>query len=102
MKARSNVPVFIKSQYFWDVDIQAIDPETSKRLIIERIFSLGTLEEVLHLIKFYGELTVIEVLQEISYLDSKTLNFVSLYFNLSLDSFKCYRRKQLMHQHWNS
>ncbi len=102
METRSDNTSFMQSQYFWDVDLQKIDIETSKRLIIERIFSLGSTMDVLDLIRFYGEPVVIDVLKDISYLDAKTLNFVSLYFDLPLNSFKCYRRKQLMYQHWNS
>ncbi len=102
MKTHSDATSFIRSQYFWDVDVQKIDPEKSKRFIIERVFSLGTLNDVSNLIRFYGNDAIKNVLKELSYLDAKTLNFVSLYFDLPLKSFKCYRRKQLMHQHWNS
>ncbi|MFP4289937.1 MAG: DUF6922 domain-containing protein [Bacteroidales bacterium] len=102
MEARSNNTSFMRSQYFWDVDLQQMNMETSKRLIIERVFSLGHTTDVFNLIRFYGEDMVIEVLKEVSYLDAKTLNFASLYFDLPLESFKCYRRKQSMQQHWNS
>ena len=39
--------------YFWDVDIDKIDSDISKRLVIERVFTLGNLQEIKLVIKFY-------------------------------------------------
>jgi len=102
MERYSDIPEFIHPQYFWDVDIQKIHPLKSKRLIIERIFSLGTSDDIAALIKFYGKDAVISEIKKVNYIDPKTLNFVSLYFNIPLDSFRCYTRKQQKAQHWSS
>ena len=63
---------------------------------------MGTSDDIAALIKFYGEDAVISEIKKVNYLDPKTLNFVSLYFNIPLDSFRCYKRKQQKTQHWNS
>lgn len=101
MKDAGNITEVLKKSYFWDVDISP-GKAVSKRLIIERIFSLGTLAEVALLIRYYGEEEVERILVELNYIDPKTLNFLSKYFRRSKKTFKCYKRKQLMQQHWGS
>jgi hypothetical protein len=97
-----NISKCLKAQYFWDVDIQKLDLNRSKRMIIERIFVMGTSSEIMQVINYYGSEEVCNVLKNLNYLDSKTLNIVSKFFHISLQSFKCYTQKQLNHQHWNS
>ena len=97
-----NISKDLKSQYFWDVDIDKLDVDRSKRLIIERVFVLGTAKEIMLVINYYGDRVVVDVLERLNYIDPKTLNFVSKLFNVSLKSFKCYTRKQLTPQHWGS
>ena len=92
----------LSSHLFWDVDINRLDADISKRLIIERVFLLGTAKEIILVINYYGAREVVDVLKGINYIDPKTLNFVSKLFKISLQSFKCYTRKQLNPQHWNS
>jgi hypothetical protein len=102
MKKPLNILKSINPNYFWDVDFSMLDPLKSKRLIIERLFVLGTSREIAQIIEFYGSDVVLSELKKLQYLDPKTLNFVSLFFNTPLHSFKCYTRKQSMVQHWNS
>ncbi|HCX99932.1 MAG TPA: hypothetical protein DG754_07320 [Bacteroidales bacterium] len=101
MKTPSDILKSINPQYFWDVDFSKLDPLKSKRLIIERVFALGTSKEIGHILEFYGRDIVLNELKNLKYLDPKTLNFISLFFNAPLQSFKCYTRKQSMTQHWN-
>jgi hypothetical protein len=90
-----------KPNYFWDVDISGLDETSACRLIIERVFSLGEVHEMNKLINFYGREKVLDVLCNLSYLDPKTLNFVSKLFNKPLKSFRCHRLKQSRSQYWN-
>ncbi len=91
----------INSNYFWDIDLQSLDEVKSKRLIIERVMSFGTIKEIVLLKSYYGKNEIIENLCNLNYIDSKNLNFYSLLFNVPKSDFKCYTRKQLNHQHWN-
>jgi len=102
MVKKLNISKDLKPQYFWDVDIGQLDAGRSKRLIIERVFVMGTAKEIILCINYYGKRAVVDVLKGLNYLDPKTLNFVSKYFTISLQSFKCYTRKQLNQQHWVS
>lgn len=92
----------LKEAYFWDVDINTIDLKKSKRLIIERVFSMGDISDMRKLIEYYGENQIVDVLIRINYLDSKTANFVSKIFDIPLEKFQCHTRKQSVPQYWNS
>ena len=97
-----NIVSELSHQYFWDTDINKLDANHSRRLIIERVFSLGTVAEIRRVIDYYGEPLVVDVLTSLNYLDPKTLHFVALFFSLPLSSFKCYKRKRSKPPHWNS
>jgi hypothetical protein len=92
----------IKPVYFWDIHIPEDIGKISRRLIIERVFSFGNLEEINFLISFYSREVILNELSKINYLDPKTLNFVSKVFKKPKNRFICYRRKRLMPQYWNS
>ena len=92
----------LKENYFWDVDIHTLKPKKSKRLIIERVFSMGDISDIRKLIEYYGENQIVDVLIRINYLDSKTANFVSKIFDIPLEKFQCHTRKQSAPQYWNS
>jgi hypothetical protein len=100
MTESKDISALFKRSYFWDVDITP-GITLSTRLIVERIFSLGTLAEVALLIKYFGKKEVEQVIINLNYLDPKTLNFASKFFNKPKKSFKCYIRKQLIPQLWN-
>lgn len=102
MKNQPDIVKAINPIYFWDVDAAKLDAHTSKRLIIERVFSLGNLEEIRMLIDFYGEKQIVDTLCNRNYLDPKTLNFVSKIFDTPLEKFKCYTKTQLTQPLWNS
>lgn len=91
----------LNKAYFWDVDIAKIDNEKSKRLIIERVLNYGNLDEIKLIRKFYGVKEIRSTLCQLSYIDPKTLNFISLLFQVPKTKFKCYTKKQLTNQPWN-
>lgn len=88
----------INQSYFWDVDLNTLDEVKSKRLIIERVVTLGNLNELKLLVDFYGKKEIINTLRKLNYLDPKTLNFIARIFNIPKSSFKCFTRKQLTNQ----
>lgn len=102
MTNRTDILNGVDPRYFLDIDITRLDIIKSKRLIIERVFSRGKLVEMQTLLRYYGKREVIKTLCQINYLDPKTLNFISKFFNKPKSSFKCYSRTPLTHQHWNS
>lgn len=101
MKEKGNISDILKRGYFWDVETGS-GKNVSKRLIVERIFSYGNLDEIALILRYYGKTEVEKILLNLNYIDPKTLNFISKYFGRSKKAFKCFTRKRLMPQHWNS
>jgi hypothetical protein len=87
--------------YFWDIDMKKLDEEKSKRIIIERVFNYGKLDEIKLIKNYYGINEIKAVLCKLNYIDPKSLNFVSLLLNVPKSKFKCFTRKQLTDQRWN-
>lgn len=85
----------IDKKYFWDVDLDSLNLERHKRFIISRILQRGNWPDFTGLITYYGLDRVKEEMVQIRYLDKKTLNFCSIYFNMPLEKFRCYRNKSL-------
>jgi hypothetical protein len=100
MNTKQNLVEVLKPQYFWDVDPLKLDGSVNKRLIIERIFTLGSLNEIKTVVQYYGLNQTISILRKITWLDPKTLNFISKIYNIPKRNFKCHTRKSLMPQHW--
>ena len=78
-----------------------LDERKSKRLVVERIATLGNMREIKSMIEYYGKEEVINTLCNLNYLDQKTLNFFSLMFKIPKTEFKCYIRKPSTKQPWN-
>jgi hypothetical protein len=91
----------LKPQYFWDVDRNTLDDFIAKRLIIERVFSLGALKEIILVINHYGREETQNVLCKLHYLDPKTRNFASKFLNLHKNKFACYKRNRSHQKYWN-
>jgi hypothetical protein len=101
MKTKKDLVNSLKEMYFWDIDRTDPDSEISDRLIIERVFSIGDLQEIKLILDYYGEKKTVGILMSLNCLDPKTLNFVSKLFKKPKKSFKCYIRKLSMPQLWN-
>ena len=102
MNASQDIVKQFKPQYFWDVNLLKLNDIEGKRLIVERVITLGTLHEIYLLIDTYGKAEITRIICSINYLDPKTCNFFSKLFNVPKKNFRCYTRKQLKPQHWNS
>jgi hypothetical protein len=102
MKKKLDIPDVFHPTLFWDIDFSRLDAEKSSRLIIERVFSLGTIDEIKTVIEYYGKDRIVNTLESLNYLDPKTLNFVSVLFDKPKNEFRCYIKRQCGPQLWNS
>jgi hypothetical protein len=102
MKSQRHLISTLTPQLFWDVDISRLTDHKASRLIIERVFTMGNMNEINRVILFYGERMVIDVLCGLSYLDSKTFNFIKKYFNIPDTEFRCHHLQQSRPGYWNS
>jgi hypothetical protein len=102
MKPDSSIISQLNPRYFWDIDLSRLNEASGRRLIIERVFSLGEIYEMNIVINFYGKNKVVDVLSNLPYMDPKTLNFISKLFNKPLKTFRCHQLQQSRPQYWNS
>lgn len=86
---------------FWDVDIESVDFEKNARHIINRILLRGNIQDWEQLKMFYGTEKIKEEIQKMRFLDKRTLNFCSFYFNIPKTEFKCYNTPQSIQNLWN-
>lgn len=91
----------LRKELFWDIDFDKIDLTKHRRIIIERVLTLGNWDEFRYLLKTYDEQTLVNEIKQIGYLDPKTINFVVNFFPIKKTQLRCYTRKQSMEQHWN-
>jgi hypothetical protein len=90
------------SQYlFWDIPIESLDVQIHSGQIIERVVQRGTWQDFKLLLKHYDKETIKEKLKQARFLDDRTLNFCSLYFEISKADFRCYMLKQLHPPHFS-
>lgn len=85
---------------FWDVSILTLDLDEHAHYIIDRVMSLGTMEDFKIIKSYYGIEIIKRVVKQARYLDNKVLHFCSVYFNIPLTDFRCYTLKQLTTSHW--
>ena len=91
----------LRKTYFWDIDPELLDEKKSRRIIIERVMNLGDLKEIQLVLNYYGKEEVKRTICNLNFIDPKTLNFLTLLFNVQKTDFKCYTRKPLTGKHWN-
>jgi hypothetical protein len=91
----------LRKELFWDIDFNQLNVDAHKRLIIERIISLGNLDEFYFILNTYNTQTLVNVILQLGYLDPKTMSFVISHFNISKNKLKCYTRNRSTAVHWN-
>jgi hypothetical protein len=86
---------------FWDVDRAKLHPQKHAAYIVERVLSLGTMEDFQQIKEYYGKPKIKRIAKKLRYLDDRVLHFCSIYFNVPITHFRCYTLKQSSPSHWN-
>jgi hypothetical protein len=94
MTEKKNYPNF-SNQCFWDLDYKILDFENDKRFIIERVVSRGGSNDEIELFKYYGWNVIKKEVQNIKYLNSKILNYLSILFEINKEYFRAYKNTGL-------
>ena len=74
---------------FWDTDFGEIDFEKNKEFVVSRVLLQGDLSDFKKIKNLYGLKKILEIARGLRYLDKKTLNFLSLIFNIPKNKFRC-------------
>jgi hypothetical protein len=75
--------------FFWDVDINAVDPVKHKRFVIERLLRFGTPKEVCWVLASYSRAEIVAIIQQSRNLDPKTANFWAIHFDIPQEEVRC-------------
>ena len=94
MKSNRKAPVF-SHQCFWDMDYTKIDLNEGKNFIISRVIQNGNYEDVKTLFAYYGWDVIKKEVVTVKYLDRKTLNMMSLIFDISKSEFRCFNNPEI-------
>ncbi|OFX60385.1 MAG: hypothetical protein A2046_10540 [Bacteroidetes bacterium GWA2_30_7] len=99
---KDNEIVFSLSKtLFWDVDINTIDSQKHSAFIVERVLSQGTMDDFILIKNYYGKPKIKRIAKMLRYMDDRLLHFCSIYFNLSISEFRCYKLKKIFKPNWN-
>ncbi len=90
-----NLKNILNPRLFWEFDYKRLDTEKNKSLIIERVITRGTLNELLSTINYYGVSAIKKEVIGFPQLDNYTFNFLHITFDIPKNNFKCYTKKQL-------
>ena len=80
----------LSKHLFWDVNIDDIDIRKHQKFIIERIVKRGNLKDFRLLLKSFNNKVIIQNIIKIRSLDTKTLVFLSSFFDVDKNKFRCY------------
>jgi len=86
---------------FWDVEYDNLDFVKHAPFIVECVLNRGSVEDFKAILQFYGREELKDIAVQIRYLDKKTLQFCSSFFNVPIQNFRCYTQRQLNQTHWD-
>ena len=86
-----NILPNLSKHLFWDYNIDLLDSNSDMKLILERVFSRGTENDEKIVFNYYGKNQIKNAVMDLKKLDKKTLNYLSIVFNIKKENFKCYK-----------
>jgi len=91
----------LPKRLFWDTNMENLDWDTHARFVIERVVQYGYISDWIAIKRHYGLKKIKTELLQSRYLDKKTLNFFSLYFNIPKTKFRCYNTHPSVKALWD-
>ncbi len=86
---------------FWDVNINELDIQKNRKLIIHRVLDYGVMDDWYIIQNYYGIKEIAAVALTIRDLDKKSASFIAMLSNIPKEKFLCYTTKQSTQKHWN-
>ncbi len=77
----------------WSADIDSLDLEKDRFIIIERFLEHGGDRHIDFIFKNYNVQDIIDVIKNSSYLSPRTVNYWCLFFNLKREETRCFSRQ---------
>ena len=89
-------------RYFWDVNVEKLDPAKKPYFVISRLLDKGNVEAARWVRDNYDDKTVRETLQKYRDFSLKSASFWSLIYKVPLKKVKCFQEPYLTMRktHW--
>ncbi len=87
---------------FWDTNYDHIHWEEKAHYVIHRVVTMGSMDDWNQIKEFYGLERIKNEMLQARNLDPKTLNFLSFYFDIPKEQFRCFILQQSIPQHFPS
>ena len=99
---KTNPNTKIRESLLWEFRNEDVDFWEMKTIVVQRVIERGRINDFYAILNLYGENEVKAIIKNISYLNNKDIAFVCAVFDLKKEDLKCYIKKQLQTQRWNS
>ena len=99
-KTKSNTQ--IRESLLWEYRKDDVDYGKMKSIIVQRVIERGRIDDFYAILNIYGLNEIKIIIKNLPYLNDKDIAFVCAVFDLRKEELKCYIKKQLQKQHWNS
>lgn len=86
---------------FWDVDKATLNFEKHAVHVVDKAINRGTWEDFQTVLTYYGFEKVKEIVKNLRYMDKRTEQFASVYFQIPLNELRCYIWRQSSPSHWD-
>jgi hypothetical protein len=77
---------------FWDIDECKLNYESRASFVLERVFTMGMQEDEWEVVRYYGKERIREEVIKCKALDRKTLNYLSIFYEIPKKDFVCYMK----------
>lgn len=77
----------------WGGDVDLLDLQEDRFLIIERLLEHGGNNQVEFVLNTYPAEDIVKVIRESSYLSPKTVNYWCMFFSIEKEDTVCYQRR---------
>ena len=81
--------------YFWDINVDKLDPEKKPYFVISRLLDKGNVEAVRWVRKQYSEDKIKKTLINYRDFSLKSASFWALIYKLPLEKLKCFQKPYL-------
>ena len=82
----------LSKHLFWDIDERKLDYESRAPFVLERVFTMGMQEDEWEVNNYYGKERIREEVVKCKSLDKKTLNYISIFYEVPKEKFECYTK----------
>lgn len=92
----------IRESLLWEYQTDHINWQQMRNVVVQRVIERGRIDDFYAILNLYQLKGVKDAIRQIPSMNNKDIAFVCSVFNLKKEDLKCYIKKQLTPQHWNS